>query len=278
MPNAAQKGKRQVKSKSQGTDQRAVHRMAVLASQLGFTSPQILQMTRQSPDRQLALAALLGARERDNYRYHSIESLVDRMVELFEEAIPTDSLPSYRERAFPTIPRRQRCGKPCMEAHEQEKKFLFFDYIEGPSSDNEVSALFGVDSMDNAAAQEVVAELSPEDVAERIIDEKDRPDQPGQGAAVSPSFHQDNDVSVEEADTLPELPSDDRIANHRLTLGPRKKQMAGQHPLTNTAASKRQTAERTRLAAADAPPAKSPIFAENRGTQLDVDQIPGSTE
>ncbi|CRG88388.1 hypothetical protein PISL3812_05418 [Talaromyces islandicus] len=60
MPYAAQKGKRQVKAKSQDGDQRAIHRMAVLASQLGFASPQILQMTQQLPDCQLALIATVG--------------------------------------------------------------------------------------------------------------------------------------------------------------------------------------------------------------------------
>ncbi|QKX64376.1 uncharacterized protein TRUGW13939_11550, partial [Talaromyces rugulosus] len=505
MPNAVQKGKRLVKAKFQGADQRTVHRMAVLASQLGFTSPQILQINRESPDRQLARTALLEARERDDYRYRSIESLIDRMLELFQEAIPTDSQPSYHQRAFPTVPRRRRCGQPCIEAHEQERKFLFFDHMEGPSSDNEVSALFvrrcvyfaffgkpsepsqipldedvsshhsprshssslsfpeehnlfderemadisdhatgrpdhrtderdqqdqgdhrreerrrqrqarevrrsqrreqkrerrqqrqlrrqqrrtrgeggegstagtelvdqdgmslsdgrastlgdmneldifneyersptqpdhgiandteegntemiaatntdqqhpdasthpgalletvqhtateqfiaapvgqpqtpnqsSADSTENTTRQEAVTEPSPDNYVERIIDDNVGSNQPVQGVAVSPPLNQGkDDVSVEEADTLPELPSDDRIANHRLTLGPRKKQMADRRPL-KTAASKRRAAERSRLAAVDAVPAESPIFAENRGTQLDVDRIPGSTE
>ncbi|QKX59653.1 uncharacterized protein TRUGW13939_06790 [Talaromyces rugulosus] len=127
-----------------------------------------------------------------------------------------------------------------------------------PQTPNQLSA----DSTENTTRQEAVTELSPDNYVERIIDDNVGSNQPVQGVVVFPPLNQGKgDVLVEEADTFLELLSDDWIANHRLTL-----------------ASKRRAAERSRLAAVDAVPAESPIFAENRGTQLDVDWIPGSME
>jgi hypothetical protein len=64
--------------------------MASLALQLGFDSPQIQRLMEDSPDRRLALAALLKARERDHYQYDSIGSLVKQIVACFNEAVPIE--------------------------------------------------------------------------------------------------------------------------------------------------------------------------------------------
>lgn len=66
-------------------DENAIYDMAALARQLGFCSKQIEDIFKQSPDRQIARAALLRARRADRYHYDrsSFESLIDRVVEVF---------------------------------------------------------------------------------------------------------------------------------------------------------------------------------------------------
>ncbi|QGA20932.1 hypothetical protein EYB26_008642 [Talaromyces marneffei] len=67
MPKARQKKKRHAKTKFREANDGVVHRMAFLALQLGFDSPQIRRLIDDSPDRRLALEALLKARDRDQY-------------------------------------------------------------------------------------------------------------------------------------------------------------------------------------------------------------------
>lgn len=141
MPKARQKKKRHAKTKLQEANDGVVHRMASLALQLGFDSPQI-QRLMDSPDRRLALAALLKARDRDHYRYDSIDTLVNQIVACFDEAVPIELGAPRASAPFSTIPRQSRCGKPSLETHEQEQKFLFLDQMESQPSDESVSALF----------------------------------------------------------------------------------------------------------------------------------------
>lgn len=116
--------------------------MASLALQLGFHSPQIQRLIDDSPDRRLALAALLKAREHDCYRYKSIDTLVNWIVACFNEAIPIELQAPHVSAPFSTIPRPSRCGKPSLETHEQEQNFLFLDQMESQPSDKSISALF----------------------------------------------------------------------------------------------------------------------------------------
>ncbi|RMJ21259.1 hypothetical protein PHISP_07872, partial [Aspergillus sp. HF37] len=72
-------------------DETALYNMAVLAQKLGFDSPQIRELTSQSPDHQIARAALLKARKPDQYRYGDIfESLAGTIVGCFSLATPID--------------------------------------------------------------------------------------------------------------------------------------------------------------------------------------------
>jgi Protein of unknown function (DUF3723) len=141
MPKPREK-KHLAKAKSQEADERVVHRMACLAHQLGFDSPRIQKLIEESPDRRLALATLLKARERRRYQYQSIESLVSRMVACFDEAVPIELPSPHHSAPSSTISRTNRCGTPTIETHEQEREFLFLDRIEDPASEETVSALF----------------------------------------------------------------------------------------------------------------------------------------
>lgn len=142
MPKARQKKKRHAKTKFREADDGVVHRMASLALQLGFDSPQIRRLIDDSPDRRLALEALLKARDRDQYRYDSIDTLVNQIVACFNEAVPVEIRDRRASAPFSTIPRQSRCGKPSLETHEQEQNFLFLDQMESQPSDESISALF----------------------------------------------------------------------------------------------------------------------------------------
>ncbi|QGA15968.1 hypothetical protein EYB26_003635 [Talaromyces marneffei] len=142
MPKARQKEKRHAKTKFREANDGVVHRMASLALQLGFDSPQIRRLIDDSPDRRLALEALLKARDRDQYRYDSIDMLVNQIVACFNEAVPVEIRDRRASAPFSTIPRQSRCGKPSLETHEQEQNFLFLDQIESQPSDESVSALY----------------------------------------------------------------------------------------------------------------------------------------
>uniref|UniRef100_A0A093UMF8 Uncharacterized protein n=1 Tax=Talaromyces marneffei PM1 TaxID=1077442 RepID=A0A093UMF8_TALMA len=142
MPKARQKKKRHAKTKFREANDGVVHRMASLALQLGFDSPQIRRLIDDSPDRRLALEALLKARDRDQYRYDSIDTLVNQIVACFNEAVPVEIRDRGASAPFSTIPRQSRCGKPSIETHEQEQNFLFLDQMESQPSDESVSALY----------------------------------------------------------------------------------------------------------------------------------------
>ncbi|KAB8235850.1 uncharacterized protein BDW43DRAFT_308661 [Aspergillus alliaceus] len=70
--------------------------MAVLAQTLGFDSPQIRELIAQSPDCQIAHAALVKARKPDRYRYNSdmLDIIIDQIVDCFRLAVPLDHQPS----------------------------------------------------------------------------------------------------------------------------------------------------------------------------------------
>lgn len=142
MPKARQKKKRHAKTKFREANDGVVHRMASLALQVGFDSPQIRRLIDDSPDRRLALEALLKARDRDQYRYDSIDTLVNQIVACFNEAVPVENRDRRASAPFSTISRQSRCGKPSLETHEQEQNFLFLDQMESQPSDESISALF----------------------------------------------------------------------------------------------------------------------------------------
>lgn len=72
-----------------------IHDMATLARKLGFRTTQINAILQQSPDRQIARAALLEARKPDHYHYDRLtfESLIEQIAACFARAIPKEGLP-----------------------------------------------------------------------------------------------------------------------------------------------------------------------------------------
>ena len=74
-------------------DESVTHAMAALAKKLGFRTPQIKASLRQSPDQQIARAALLKARKPDHYHYDSgtFESLIEQIAGCFALAIPNEA-------------------------------------------------------------------------------------------------------------------------------------------------------------------------------------------
>ncbi|KAH8689289.1 hypothetical protein BGW36DRAFT_401698 [Talaromyces proteolyticus] len=143
MPKASESNDLLAAARYEDADERIIHNMAKLATRLGFASPLIDQILQQSPDRHLARAALLKAREPSCYRYETLEALVTRITKCFDEAVPVNSQPERHHFAPRTVPLRTRCGKPRLEDHEEEQSFLFLDQIHTEiAADNVVSAFY----------------------------------------------------------------------------------------------------------------------------------------
>ena len=108
-------------------DPMILYDMAVLAKRLGFQSPQIEQLTQQSPDRQIAQDALLRARRPDRYRYNEgeVESLINKVTECFVRAIPLEYQPPVECVGGRETKRESRCGHPQAKAQLQDCRFLF---------------------------------------------------------------------------------------------------------------------------------------------------------
>uniref|UniRef100_A0A093VIQ3 Uncharacterized protein n=1 Tax=Talaromyces marneffei PM1 TaxID=1077442 RepID=A0A093VIQ3_TALMA len=143
MPKDSESNDLLAAARYEDADERIIHNMANLATRLGFASPLIDQILQQSPDRHLARAVLLKAREPSCYRYETLEALVTRITKCFDEAVPVNSQPERHHFAPRTVPLRTRCGKPRLEDHEEEKSFLFLDQIHTEiAADNAVSAFY----------------------------------------------------------------------------------------------------------------------------------------
>ncbi|KAL4891328.1 hypothetical protein BDV59DRAFT_203528 [Aspergillus ambiguus] len=117
-------------------DQRCLHDMARLAMELGFRSPQIEDLASQSPDHQIARAALLKARGPDHYRYErgSFDRLVRQVVDCFYQAVPIDAEPPT-EFTVEEAHLRVRCGFPRRKSQQFDRPFLFLDKIHAAPKD-----------------------------------------------------------------------------------------------------------------------------------------------
>ncbi|KAL2374952.1 hypothetical protein RJZ57_000560 [Blastomyces gilchristii] len=122
-------------------DERAVYEMAELAYRLGFRSPEITVLMNQSPDQQIARAALLQARKPARFRYAArvLDTLIDRIVDCFSAAVPDQPDQACELLADSTVKHRARCGIPRMGTHKQDTFFLFLDHLHAdavPVADN----------------------------------------------------------------------------------------------------------------------------------------------
>ncbi|KAF7133642.1 hypothetical protein CNMCM5793_004950 [Aspergillus hiratsukae] len=112
-------------------DESVIHDMAALARKLGFRTPQIKEILKQSPDRQIARASLLKARKPDRYHYDSetFESLVDRIVGCFALAIPNESQPTMALVTGQAPKLNDRCGAPQEQNQQLDRPHLFLDRL-----------------------------------------------------------------------------------------------------------------------------------------------------
>jgi hypothetical protein len=112
-------------------DPAILYDMAALAQKLGFKSPQIDQLIQLCPDRQIALEALLKARKSDRYRYNDdiLESIVDRVADCFDFAIPLEDQAPRKDIDHRETKASSRCGLPQARAQRQDRDLLFIDQV-----------------------------------------------------------------------------------------------------------------------------------------------------
>ncbi|KAL4958852.1 DUF3723 domain-containing protein [Aspergillus stella-maris] len=111
-------------------DESVIHGMATLARDLGFCTPQIEAILKQSPDQQIARAALLKARKPDHYHYdpETFESLVEQIAGCFALAIPNNT-PSVALVTGRAIKLKDRCGAPQEQTQRLDRPFIFLDQL-----------------------------------------------------------------------------------------------------------------------------------------------------
>lgn len=126
-------------------DEMVLHDMAVLAQRLGFDSPHIQNLIRESPDRQMARDILLKARKPDRYQYPEdiFESLVTRICDCFSKAVSLDH-PTSPEPAMAREVKLKRYGLPHRNAQRQDSRLLFLDELHANNVplDTKVTTLF----------------------------------------------------------------------------------------------------------------------------------------
>ncbi|KAL2848991.1 hypothetical protein BJX68DRAFT_276174 [Aspergillus pseudodeflectus] len=106
-------------------DESVIHGMATLAKKLGFRTPQIKAILRQSPDQQIARAALLKARKPDDYHYDSetFESLIEQIAGCFALAVPNEAAPVAHITGR-AIKLKDRCGVPQAQTQQLDRPHI----------------------------------------------------------------------------------------------------------------------------------------------------------
>ncbi|KAI1906769.1 hypothetical protein LOZ65_006832, partial [Ophidiomyces ophidiicola] len=134
------------KSSHEKADEGALYEMAAFAQSLGFSSDEIKALIKLSPDRQVARAVLLKARDPERFQYDSgiFESLVNRIVACFSYAAPIECRSSPDSSSGSETPLRARCGLPHSKAQKHDRQFLFVDQVhtEDMPAGEKVSTLF----------------------------------------------------------------------------------------------------------------------------------------
>ncbi|KAF3031188.1 hypothetical protein E8E12_001208 [Didymella heteroderae] len=106
--------------------------LAILAYQQGFESAPIRDLVQRSPEREVAKAALLAARDPKWFRYEPevFERCVETMIDLFntaskksEERVHAASQESCRSKP------PKRCGIPKTQDHRRDQALLFVDQM-----------------------------------------------------------------------------------------------------------------------------------------------------
>ncbi|KAH1539389.1 hypothetical protein KXX57_007401, partial [Aspergillus fumigatus] len=155
-------------------DESVIHDMAALAQKLGFRTPQIKEILKQSPDRQIARATLLKARKPDRYHYDSetFESLVDRIVGCFVLAIPNESQPTMALVTGQAPKLHDRCGTPQEQAQKLDRPHLFMDRLHAETvRQKNLSSLEGIHpeaSLSHLCSCQMMTQLSNLSLAKKL--------------------------------------------------------------------------------------------------------------
>jgi uncharacterized Zn-finger protein len=111
-------------------DEGVIHGMATLAKKLGFRNSQIKLILRQSPDQQIARAALLKARKPGYFHYDSetFQSLIEQIAGCFALAIPNETAPVAHITGR-AIKLKDRCGAPQEQTQQLDHPHIFLDTL-----------------------------------------------------------------------------------------------------------------------------------------------------
>lgn len=107
----------------------AWHRLAVQATNLGFSSDGILQLCRTDPDREVVIRALHLARPPDEFEYGpDLERTLDRLMEVFRTLRPVELQRPPAELTSQIGERiARRCGRVYSNTYDKDRHFITFD-------------------------------------------------------------------------------------------------------------------------------------------------------
>ncbi|KAJ5808839.1 hypothetical protein N7474_010108, partial [Penicillium riverlandense] len=144
MPPEPKRKNHKAKARSAPADEVVVSEMASLASRLGFRSPQIETLLKDSPDRLIAKRALLKARKPESFYYDDsdLDLSIDQIIGCFAKAKPSKS--TERRSAFMELAKdkKTRCGYSDERALQHDRPYLFLDYMHATDTPDTVTTLF----------------------------------------------------------------------------------------------------------------------------------------
>ena len=144
MPREPKRKNRLAKPANATADEYVVFDMACLARRLGFQSPEITDLGNQSPDRKIAMQALLQARRPDNFVYEesALDSLVNTVAGCFTMARRKDVVAPSPILVSRSVKQKTRCGHPTMPALQQDRPLLFLDSLHAEEVPDKVTTFF----------------------------------------------------------------------------------------------------------------------------------------
>lgn len=145
MPRDPKRKNRLAKPANTTADEHVVFDMCCLARRLGFQSDKIRDLSNHSPDRLIALHALLQARKPDLFMYDEItlDSLVDTITGCFTRARRKDAVATPAPLVVcRSVKRKARCGHPTVPALQQDRPLLFLDHLHAAEIPDRVTTFF----------------------------------------------------------------------------------------------------------------------------------------
>ncbi|KAE8334190.1 hypothetical protein BDV24DRAFT_170453, partial [Aspergillus arachidicola] len=167
----------------------------------------------QSPDHQIARAALLKARKPDHYHYdhETFESLVEQIAGYFALAIPNEAAPVAHTTGR-AIQLKERCGVPQEQTQQLDRPHIFFDTLHSATvSQRNLSSLESEPAYDNVSRNDF-DEVSFHGRQDR----SETPEEQHQRQGDRWHRHQERQTAVEHGPPLsqePSIPSSIRAAS-----------------------------------------------------------------